>query len=88
MNSNFNEFLQVMKIVCYIQDMVYTVHIDLHKQVDEDFELKIGGTTGKVDILLNKMEPGVRWSVIGKTLEGHGEHIKTKDRKVVYELSV
>lgn len=74
----------VIKIVCYIQDMVYTVHIDLQKPVGEDFELKTGSNTGKVDVLLNKMETGVRWNVIGKTLEGHGEHVKTKDKKIEY----
>ncbi|XP_045617342.1 cytochrome b5 reductase 4 isoform X2 [Procambarus clarkii] len=75
---------KVMKVVCYIQDMVYTVHIDLHKHVAEDFELKTGSNSGKVDILLNKMEPGVRWSVVGKTLEGHGIHVKSKDREIEY----
>lgn len=63
--------------------MVYTVHIALYRPVEEDFELKTGSNSGKVDVLLNKMEPGVRWSIIGKTVEGHGEHVKSKDRKVM-----
>ncbi|KAK8725980.1 hypothetical protein OTU49_010588, partial [Cherax quadricarinatus] len=66
------------------QDMVYTVHIDLHKDVADDFELKAEGNSGKVDIQLSKMEPGVRWSTVGKTLEGHGDHVKSKEREIEY----
>ncbi|KAG7166299.1 Cytochrome b5 reductase 4-like 2 [Homarus americanus] len=72
----------VVKVVCYVQDMAYTVHLELNKPVAEEFELKTGSNSGKVDILLKKEESGVRWSIIGRTLEGHGDHVKSKDRKV------
>ncbi|XP_068209660.1 cytochrome b5 reductase 4 isoform X2 [Palaemon carinicauda] len=73
-----------LKIICYIQDMVYTVHLDFHKPVSEDFELKTGNGTGKVDVMLNKLEPGVRWSNIGKALEGNGNYVKSKDKEIEY----
>ncbi|MPC56353.1 Cytochrome b5 reductase 4 [Portunus trituberculatus] len=69
----------VVKVVCYIQDMVYVVHLELDKAVSHEFEVRIGGSAGKVDILLQKQETGVRWSRVGKTLPGHGQHIKGKD---------
>ncbi|XP_042227158.1 cytochrome b5 reductase 4-like [Homarus americanus] len=74
----------VVKVVCYVQDMAYTVHLELNKPVAEEFELKTGSNSGKVDILLKKEESGVRWSIIGRTLEGHGDHVKSKDRKIEY----
>ncbi|XP_064122896.1 LOW QUALITY PROTEIN: cytochrome b5 reductase 4-like [Macrobrachium nipponense] len=73
-----------MKIVCYILDMVYTVHLDFHKPVSDEFELKTGCGTGKVDIMLNKAETGVRWSNIGKTLEENGKYVKSKDKQIEY----
>lgn len=69
-------------MVCYIQDMVYVVHLELDKAVSPEFEVRVGGSVGKVDILLQKQETGVRWSRVGKTLPGHGEHIKGKDMEV------
>ncbi|XP_042890447.1 cytochrome b5 reductase 4-like isoform X3 [Penaeus japonicus] len=75
---------EVIKVVCYIQDMVYTVHLSLHKPVGEDFDLKIGSGSGKVDVLLNKQESGVRWSSVGKPLERNGEHVSSKDRAIEY----
>lgn len=69
--------------MCYIQDMVYVVHLELDKPVAEEFEVRAGGSSvGKVDVLLQKSETGVRWSRVGKTLAGHGEHIKAKDFEV------
>lgn len=74
----------VVKVVCYIQDMVYVVHLELDKAVSHEFEVRVGGSVGKVDILLQKQETGVRWSRVGKTLPGHGEHLKGKDMEIEY----
>lgn len=74
--------LQVVKVVCYIQDMVYMVHLELDKPVSHEFEVRAGGSAGKVDILLQKQEAGVRWSRVGKMLPGHGYHLKAKDVEV------
>lgn len=74
----------VVKVVCYIQDMVYVVHLELDKAVSHEFEVRVGGSVGKVDILLQKQETGVRWSRVGKTLPGHGEHRKGKDMEIEY----
>lgn len=74
----------VVKVVCYIQDMVYVVHLELDKAVSHEFEVRVGGSAGKVDILLQKQETGVRWSRVGKTLPGHGEHLKGKDMEIEY----
>lgn len=68
--------------------MVYTVHLNLHKSVGEDFELKTGSGSGKVDVLLNKQETGVRWSSVGKPLERNGEHVSSKDREVRVDFIV
>lgn len=74
-----------VKVVCYIQDMVYVVHLELDKPVAEEFEVRAGGSSvGKVDVLLQKGEAGVRWNRPGKTLPGHGEHIRAKDFEIEY----
>lgn len=65
--------------------MVYVVHLELDRPVAEGYEVRAGGSSvGKVDILLQKSEAGVRWNRVGKTLPGHGEHVKAKD----FEVSV
>ncbi|KAG0718404.1 Cytochrome b5 reductase 4 [Chionoecetes opilio] len=74
----------VVRVVCYIQDMVYVVHLELDKPVAQEFEVRISGSAGKVDVLLQKSESGVRWSRVGKTLAGHGVHLKAKDREIEY----
>lgn len=60
------------------------VHLELDKPVAEEFEVRAGGSSvGKVDVLLQKGEAGVRWNRPGKTLPGHGEHIRAKDFEVM-----
>ena len=61
---------------------MYVVHLELDKAVSHEFEVRAGGSVGKVDILLQKQEAGVRWSRAGKTLAGHGDHFKAKDMEV------
>lgn len=68
-------------MVCYIQDMTYTVHLTLAKSVSEGFEVR-AGKAGKVEVVLGKLQTGQRWSSLGKTLEGHGQYVKTRDREV------
>lgn len=74
--------LQVVKVVCYIQDMVYVVHLELDKPVSDEYEVRAGGSVGKVDVLLQKQDAGVRWTRVGKMLPGHGCHLKAKDMEV------
>lgn len=74
----------VVKVVCYIQDMVYVVHLELDKPVSDEYEVRAGGSVGKVDVLLQKQDAGVRWTRVGKMLPGHGCHLKAKDMEIEY----
>ncbi|KAK4308467.1 hypothetical protein Pmani_019835 [Petrolisthes manimaculis] len=72
-----------IKVVCYIQDMTYTLHLTFNKPVREGSEVR-AGKAGKVEVVLGKLQTGQRWSSLGKTLEGHGQYIKTRDREPEY----
>ncbi|CAL4137200.1 unnamed protein product, partial [Meganyctiphanes norvegica] len=73
-----------LKIVCYIEDKIFKVHLILFKCVKEEPEIKIGANSGKVDILIKKNEEGIRWSSIGKTGEQNNTLVTAKDKNIEY----
>lgn len=73
-----------LKILCYIEDKVFTVHLILFNCVKGEAEIKVGANSGKVDILMKKFEEGVRWSTIGKTGEQHNTLVTAKNRNIEY----
>ena len=66
-----------------MQTTVYTIHLELQHSVEEDFQLKVSSSGGKIDILLTKADCGKRWSNIGRTLEGNNKQIETSECKVI-----
>ncbi|KAB7497862.1 Cytochrome b5 reductase 4 [Armadillidium nasatum] len=73
-----------LKTLVYIREDVFTVHLELLHKVERDFELKIGNESGKVDILLKKVEHGLRWCSIGKSLPGNNDVDSSKNKEVEY----
>lgn len=56
--------------------------MELFKPVERKFDLKIGNGSGKVDILMKKSLPGIRWSSLGRGLRGNDQVISSKDKEV------
>ena len=56
----------------------------MQSPVAEEFQLKVGSSGGKVDVLMTKLETGKRWTSIGRTLEGNGRQIQTTEIEVCY----
>ncbi|XP_076057085.1 cytochrome b5 reductase 4 isoform X2 [Oratosquilla oratoria] len=75
---------KVVKVVSYIQDMLYTIHIELSKPVEEDYELKLSNASGKVDVLFTKKEAKMRWSNIGKGLTGNNRCVLASSKEAEY----
>ncbi|KAJ8315188.1 hypothetical protein KUTeg_007338 [Tegillarca granosa] len=72
-------------LTLYIQEYIYYVHIELEDLISDKFNVKIHKETGKTEICLQKMSPGVQWKCIGKYLDKHNKFIKISEQDIIYK---
>lgn len=71
-------------ITVHIKQTVYYVHIDLEKDVENDFQANISNDSGKVEMVLQKSQSGIEWSSVGKYLDKHNQCIALQQYTPAY----
>ncbi|XP_045197799.2 cytochrome b5 reductase 4-like isoform X2 [Mercenaria mercenaria] len=66
-------------VTMHIKQSVFYIHLDLEKDVTDSYHVNISEDSGKVEIVLEKAQPDVQWSSIGKHLDKHNLYIPDKN---------
>ncbi|XP_052241631.1 cytochrome b5 reductase 4-like isoform X3 [Dreissena polymorpha] len=75
---------RALYMILRVKSSIYTVHINLEKDVNEEYNLLVSSDSGKVELVLGKSQPDVQWSCIGKHADGHNTYLAQKDWAPVY----
>ncbi|XP_032959069.1 cytochrome b5 reductase 4 isoform X3 [Rhinolophus ferrumequinum] len=61
-----------------IQDYSYLIHMELFREIQEDFSVRVVANVGKIEIVLKKKEH-TSWKCLGRALENHNSFTPRKD---------
>ncbi|XP_060588144.1 cytochrome b5 reductase 4-like isoform X2 [Ruditapes philippinarum] len=75
---------RTLLVTMHVKQSVFYVHIDLEKDVTDKYQVYISGDSGKVEIVFEKCQPDVQWSIIGKNLDKHNLYIPDKNYNPAY----
>lgn len=65
-------------VTIFVKDYSYEIHVELEAAISDNYVVKVG--KGNVNIVLEKVNLGYRWTDIGKHLSGHDSWIKTVNK--------
>ncbi|XP_019508060.1 PREDICTED: cytochrome b5 reductase 4 isoform X1 [Hipposideros armiger] len=66
-----------------IKDHSYLIHMELFREIQEDFSVRVVANVGKIEIDLKKKEH-TSWKHLGRALENHNSLIPRKDTGLYY----
>lgn len=78
--------LRQLVLTVFIQEIVYTLNIDLEHELEIDYRVKVGHPGGKVEVTICKSDPDKHWSQIGKPLDRHVTFKNVLQNEVTYRL--
>ncbi|XP_070556069.1 cytochrome b5 reductase 4-like [Ptychodera flava] len=76
------------QIVAFIEDHSLKLHWELEDSLQSDYEVKVSGTSGKVEVTLQKCNPGKQWTSIGEPMTDHSTFQKIANREMKYRQCV
>lgn len=66
-----------------IKDYSYLIHMELLREIQEDFSVRVVANVGKIEIVLKKKEH-TSWKCLGRALENHNSFTPRKDTALYY----